>query len=134
MTFDKTVKPFVVWLSILLLAILNGGLREVVLIPALGNPQGLILSGVLLSALILVVTYFALPWLGWHSVAGYIVIGLAWLCFTLTFEFTFGYFIEAKTWSQLCDAYVFKDGNIWPVVLFTTAVAPYVTARFRGWS
>ena len=58
-----TVKAFALWLVILCGAVLNGVLREAALIPYLGKTAGLLVSGLSLSALILVVTYIALPWL-----------------------------------------------------------------------
>lgn len=77
------------------------------LIPALGKPPGLILSGILLSGVILAVAYCALPWLGRPPVATYVAIGIGWLCLTLTFEFTFGRLIQGKSWSQVLEAYTF---------------------------
>ena len=133
MTLAISFKAFVVWLGILMLAIVNGVLREAVLVPALSMSSGLMFSGALLSGLILAVTYFALPWLGRAPVITYVVIGIGWLCLTLIFEFTFGRIIQERSWSQLLETYTFKDGNIWPVVLFVTAVAPYVAARIRRW-
>ena len=134
MVLETAVKTFATWLGILVLAVANGMLREAMLIPVLGKPPGLILSGVLLSGLILLVAYFVLPWFGRTSIASYATIGLGWLCLTLAFEFAFGYLIQGKPWSQLLEAYTFKDGNIWPVVLLITAIAPYTAARIKGWT
>jgi hypothetical protein len=134
LVLEISVKAFAVWLGILVLAIANGTLREAVLVPALGKPPGFILSGGLLSGLILVVAYFALPWFGQAPIARYAAIGLGWLCLTLAFEFTFGHLIQGKSWAQLLEAYTLKDGNIWSVVLLVTAAAPYVAARIRGWA
>jgi len=134
LVLEIAVKAFAVWLGILVLAIANGMLREAILIPALGKPPGLILSGVLLSGVILAVAYFALPWLGRAPVARYVAIGFGWLCLTLGFEFILGRLIQAKPWPQIFEAYTFKDGNIWSIVLLITAVAPYLTARLRGWA
>lgn len=134
MVLEISAKAFAVWLGILVLAIANGTLREAVLVPALGTSPGFILSGVLLSGFILVVACFALPWFGRAPEASYAAIGFGWLCLTLAFEFTFGHIIQGKSWSQLLEAYTFKDGNIWPVVLLVTAVAPYAAARIRGWA
>lgn len=58
------LKALSIWLAILLLAILNGLLREAVLVPLWGPVAGLVASGLLLSVLILLVAYLALPWLG----------------------------------------------------------------------
>jgi hypothetical protein len=127
-------KALAIWFGILVLAVANGALREAVLIPVLGGVSGLILSGVLLSVLIFAVVYFSLPWFGPAPVASYIALGLSWLCLTLVFEFTFGRLMQGKPWSELLEAYTFKGGNIWPVVLLTVAAAPYVAARIRSWA
>lgn len=133
MTFGIVIKALTVWLGILVLAIANGILREAIIIPMLGQPLGFTLSGALLSILILVVAYLALPWIGRASGAIYIGLGLGWLYLTLVFEFTFGHLVQGKSWPELLDAYSFKDGNIWPVVLLAVALAPYAAAKIRGW-
>jgi len=134
MVLGIAVKAFAVWLGILVLAIANGSLREAVLIPAFGMLTGLVISGVLLSGFILAAAYFTLSWFGRRSVTGYTAIGFGWVCLTLIFEFTFGYFAQGKSWAQLLEAYTFRDGNIWPVVLVVAAIAPYVAAKIRGWA
>lgn len=57
------LKALLIWVGILVLAVANGVLRESVLTPLLGTPAALVLSGLLLSALIIGVAYFSLPWL-----------------------------------------------------------------------
>ncbi|MBK6614164.1 hypothetical protein [Ottowia sp.] len=127
----RIAKALAIWLVILICAVANGALREGLLILQLGKSPGLILSGVLLSALILVITFLALPWLGARRQAQLIGIGAFWLALTLVFELSFGRF-QGKSWATILEAYTFKDGNIWPVVLLVTAVAPYVAARLRS--
>lgn len=127
-------KALVVWFGILVLAIANGMLREAVLVPMLGKPGGLIASGIILSALILAVACLVLPWFGRSSMATYLAVGVVWLGLTLAFEFMFGYFIQGKPWPEIIQAYTFKDGNLWPIVLLTTAAAPYLAAKIRGWA
>ncbi len=133
MFLEIAVKTFAVWLGILVLAVANGLLREAVLIPALGKSPGLILSGVLLSGLILVVAYLALPWFGRVAVASCAAIGFGWLVLTLAFEFSFGR-LQGKSWTTLLEAYTFSGGNMWPVVLLITAAAPSIAGRLRGFS
>lgn len=127
------LKALTVWFGIVVLAIANGAFREAVLIPFTGAPGGLMLSGVLLSSLILGITYFSLPWFGRLPVSGYLAIGVGWLCLTLAFEFGFGRFVLGKPWPELFEAYRFTGGNIWPIVLLVTALSPYIAARFREW-
>ncbi len=128
-----TLKAFAIWIGILLLAIANGALREAVLIPKLGAPAGLILSGVLLSALIVVVAYLSLPWLGVRHPLHLWGVGIGWLFLTLVFEFSFGLW-QGKSWPALLQAYTFRGGNLWPVVLLVTTLAPTLAAKLRGWA
>ncbi len=124
-------KSFVIWIGILLLAIANGALREAILIPKLGAHAGLILSGVLLSALIVGVAYLSLPWLGAYRPSHLWSVGIGWLLLTLVFEFSFGLW-QGKSWPTLLESYTFEGGNIWPVVLFVTVLAPTLVAKLRG--
>ena len=133
MLFVIVLKALAVWAGIAVLAILNGALRDVVLIPKLGTAVGLVLSGVLLSALIFVVAYLSIPWLGARRPAELVGIGLGWLALTLVFEFSFGLW-QGKSWQVLLEAYTFKGGNIWPAALVVTALAPYLAAKLRGWA
>lgn len=127
------LKALVIWAGILVLAVGNGALRESVLIPGLGTPAALVLSGLLLSALIIGVAYLSLPWLEISRPRQLWSVGLGWLAFTLVFEFSFGLW-QGKSWSELLEAYTFRGGNLWPVVLATTALAPYIAAKLRGWA
>lgn len=126
-------KALVIWASILVLAVVNGVMRESVLIPEVGTPAALVLSGLLLSTLIIGVTYLSLPWLQISRPVQLWAVGLGWLALTLVFEFSFGLW-QGKSWPELLEAYTFKDGNIWPVVLAATVLAPYIVAKLRGWA
>ena len=125
-------KALAVWLLILLLAITNGVLRESVLLPLLGLPTGMLISGLVLCALILIVTYLALPWLAVHKRKQQWALGLFWLFLTLSFEFSFAA-LQGQSLVEILAAYTFTDGNLWPVVLVVTALAPRLMAKLRGW-
>lgn len=127
------LKALAIWTGILVLAVANGALREAVLIPRFGIPPALVLSGLVLSAAIIAMAYFSLPWLQIRRLWQFWAVGFGWLALTLVFEFAFGLW-QGKSWPVLLEAYTFKDGNIWPVVLAVTVLAPYVAARLRGWA
>jgi len=118
-----------VWVLILLLAILNGALREAVLLPRLGDPVAHLTSGMLLIVCILVASYLLVPRLGAQSPRQLIAIGLSWLALTLAFEFGFGLLVQGMSWADLFAAYTFRNGNIWPVVLLLTLGAPFLVGR-----
>ena len=117
-------KSLVAWLVILALAVANGALREIILIPVLGKTTGLVLSGALLSLLVALVSFAFVRLSHGITILQGLCVGASWLCLTPIFEFSFGRYIQHKSWSELLDAYTFKDGNIWPVVLLVTLLAP----------
>lgn len=119
-----------IWLLILATAFLNGALRELVLLPALGKLWAPLLSGVLLCACILAISGFLVPRLGALSRRQALLMGVAWLGLTLAFEFSFGRFVQHKEWPELFGAYTFQDGNIWTLVLAVVLGTP-LWARSR---
>jgi hypothetical protein len=125
------IRPFAAWLLILALAMLNGVFREAVLLPALGKPIALILSGLLLSLAILAVAVALARWLALDEPRRCFSVGLLWLCLTLVFEFGFGGMVQGRSWAEMLEAYTFKDGNLWPLVILATMFAPLVAARVR---
>lgn len=131
MTVLIALKALALWFAILVLAFLNGTLREFALIPALGKSPGLITSGLLLSVTVLLVAWFGAPGFGRMPAGIWWRVGAFWLALTLTFEFGFG-IIRHLTWDEMFAAYSFKDGNLWSLVLLVVLVAPRAAARRRG--
>lgn len=124
------LKAAAIWLLILVLAVLNGGFREAVLLPSVGEPLAFVLSGILLSLCIVVVSLVLVPRVGRLTTTQSLNLGLLWVVLTLMFEFSFGRVIQGRPWSELLQAYTFRDGNIWPLVLVVTFFAPLLAVRF----
>lgn len=117
------------WFLILVFAVLNGGFREAVLLPNLARPVAFGLSGLLLSLCIVTVAVVLARWLRLKGTARCLSVGLLWLCLTIGFEFGFGRLVQGLSWAEMQEAYRFKDGNIWPLVLVVTFLAPLLAAR-----
>ena len=126
------LRSFAAWLLILVFAMLNGGFRDAVLLPSLGKPAALVLSGALLSACVLIVAVVLATWLKLDDTARSLSVGSLWLVLTLAFEFGFGRLVQGRSWPEMLEAYTFKDGNIWLLVLVVTFLAPLVALRLRG--
>lgn len=129
MTASILVKAMVLWLLLAVFAVLNGSLRQYLLVPLLGPSTGLRLSGAMLSVIILLLSWLTLSWYGPLRSYQYWLIGCVWLVMTLLFEFGFGYFIAHKSWAELLDAYNLSKGNLWSLVLLATLVSPRLAAR-----
>lgn len=132
MTPVLALKAVTAWLLILFCAVLNGGLRQVFLVRRFGSVAAFVASGLLLCLLIIAVSIALVSWFGSLRAAQYLLLGLFWVCLTSAFEFGFGRFVQHQTWSTLLDAYTLKGGNLWPLVLVVTALAPLLAARVRG--
>lgn len=124
-------KVLAVWLGILVFAVLNGTLREAVLIPAVGKFAGMVSSGVILSTCIFLAAFFAAPWFGRRPATQFWLIGTAWLVLTLLFETGIG-LAQQRDFSELFRAYTFENGNLWPIVLLATLVSPWLAGLLRG--
>ncbi len=126
------VRASAFWCLILLLAIVNGGLREWLLEPVLGTTAGYALSGALLSACVLLVALLAAGRLGVRDPAGFWFVGLFWLGLTVIVEFALGLLVLRTPPEEVLAQYTFTDGNLWPLVLIVVAVSPRLAARLRG--
>jgi hypothetical protein len=120
-----------VWLLILVLAFLNRAARELFLIPRLGRAPGLFLSGILLSTLILAVALATVRWMRLRSTAEAWAIGGFWLAATLIFEFGLGW-AQGKPVRELLEAYTFRDGNTWSLVVLAMVLAPRLGFQCAG--
>jgi hypothetical protein len=128
-------RAVVIWLVMLVVASLNGALREAVLIPMMGAIVGRVISSLLLSVLILLLTYLSIRWIGPRSTRDAWVIGGLWVTLTLGFEFIAGHYLFGTPWSQLFEDYNVMRGRIWILVLITTGIAPRMFAgRVLRWN
>lgn len=125
------IRAFLVWLALLVLAVVNGGLREAWLIPRIGGAAGHAVSSLSLSGAILVVSWLTMGWIYPASARDAFLIGLAWLALTLAFEFLAGHYLFRKPWNELLVDYDIMSGRIWVLVLVTTMFAPLLTAYTR---
>jgi hypothetical protein len=125
-------RALAVWLVILLLANLNGALREVLLIRPLGPMAGRALSTILLSAIVFLVSWFTVGWIGPATAGDALRIGILWLVLTLAFEFLVGHYLFRQPWPALLEDYDLSRGRIWVLALLAVLTAPLITAHLKG--
>jgi hypothetical protein len=69
--------------------------------------------------------------LGNPSSAELIAVGLLWLVLTVAFESLLGHYVSGATWeTQLADYNILR-GRLWPLVLLTTFLAPWLCGHLR---
>jgi len=121
-----------IWGLLAIVAVLNAAVRELVLVPIIGEKLALPFSGVLLSILIFLTTLSMVPLLKISISSGYWLVGMVWVCLTLTFEYLFGHYIIGEPWDKLLTVFNILEGDLFLLALFTTGVSPYVAAKIRG--
>lgn len=123
------LKYIAAWFGMMVLAIINGGLRDWGYAPHVGD-----LRAHQLSTLILVVLfagYFRLLTAVWplKSAGQAWRIGGLWLLMTVAFEFGLGR-VAGKPWSELFHAYNLGAGQVWMFIPLFVLVGPYLFFRF----
>ena len=115
-----------------MIAFVNGGIRELFLVPRFGQHLANQLS-VALGCLALGSTIFLFVSRWPTSTAGAALrLGLLWASATVIFEFTFGRVVAHHSWERLLFEYRMDQGRLWPLVLLTIAVVPFVTQSLHG--
>src|SRR6476619_4798048 len=127
-------RALLAWLSILVLAVINGGVRQGFLIPRLGEKAGHIVSTLLLCLLVLAASWFLVPWVEPSGAGDTWVIGVLWVTLTLAFEFLAGHYVFGNTWARLLADYDLRSGRIWILVLVVTLFAPMIVWGVRDGS
>ena len=124
-------RALLIWFGILILANINGAVREVWLIPALGPKPGRALSTILLSGLVFLVSWLSITWIAPLTPRDALLVGALWLVLTLAFEFLVGHYVFHKPWSELTEDYHVLRGRIWPLVLLLVLFGPLCAGRLR---
>jgi hypothetical protein len=121
------LRASLVWLVFLVIAVSSGALREVLIAPWLGEQRaqqvGTLLVCLLLAGVIILFIRRERP-----APAVALVIGAGWTLMTVAFEFTAFHFIAGRPLSELLAAYDLSAGHLWPLVLFTELLTPWLSA------
>jgi hypothetical protein len=118
-----------VWMLVAVLMVLNGAVRELLLVRLVSRGSADVLSGALGLLIVLAATRpFLRPFAGMNRSA-LMRISVIWLVLTIAFEFGFGHYVDGKSWEALIGNYAIWRGRLWPVVLLTFVSSPFLWAR-----
>jgi len=114
-----------IWAVLLVLAIINGVIRNSVYAPKLGDYEGHVISSIIAIAYTLVMTYLFVSNVKLDvTKTDLLLIGAFWLIITIIFEFGFGHYVVQHSWTRLLADYNLLKGRVWSLVLLTTFLAP----------
>ena len=126
-----STRALLIWLIFVLLAMINGGFRQRVLIPLIGEQTGHVVSTIILSTAIVFITWSNLSWIGPATSGEAWRLGTLWLGLTVAFEFLVGHYLLHTPWTKLLADYNFLRGRLWILVLVSTFVSPVLAFRLR---
>jgi hypothetical protein len=123
-------KAIVAWVSMIPVAILNGGLRQALFVPAVGELRAHQLSVLTGSAAFFAVIYASMHRDATRQTDRWLVgLGAIWVAATIAFEFGFGHWVMGSSWSRLLADYNVFAGRFWVVVLAVIGLAPLAVKR-----
>ena len=126
-----TAKYALFWFPLVLVAIVNGIIRQELIIPISGDLIGHQISTVTFPLLFFgYVWLIARKWVIPTSKQAW-MIGLMWLAMTVVFEFGFGHYVMGHPWEKLLHDYNVFEGRLWVVILIATLVLPEMVRRMR---
>ena len=126
------LKYIIAWVPMVVIAILNGILRENLFTKYLTELRAHQASTASLIFFFVIYIWGVTRIWEPESQNQALWIGLIWLGMTILFEFGFGHFIMGHPWSKLFHDYNLLAGRIWVLVLVTLLLAPVILGRIRG--
>lgn len=129
---NMALRSFLIWCTLVLVAVINGAVRNASVTPRLGEQAGHVISTIIFCTAILLVTWLAIGWIGPTSPRAALLIGGGWVLLTVAFEFLAGHYVFGNPWNTLLADYNLFRGRVWLLVLVTSALAPLVAAHARG--
>lgn len=116
--------PLAIWVVMAIVAVINGGLREAVIIPRIGDYPGHVVSTALLVAAILAISFLFFSWTTIeYTQTELILVGVGWTVLTVGFEFLVGYLEETPV-SVTIGQYDVLAGQVWIAVPITLLLSP----------
>lgn len=125
------LKYLLLWFPMLLLAVVNGTLRELVYKKYTGELLAHQLSTVSLILLFGIYIYTVTGKAQLPSSKAALGVGLLWLILTLLFEFGFGRF-RGNSWEKLLYDYHIWEGRIWILIPCWVFIAPFIFYKWRN--
>ncbi len=113
-----------IWVVFLILAIFNGGVRDFLIKPVLGEFRSQQVSAVTAIGLFAIVTWIAHRVWPIESAGMAILIGALWMGMTVIFEVGMVVWIAKKPLSAVREQYDILSGNLWMLVPLALLVLP----------
>jgi len=119
-------KYILAWIPMLVIAIANGALRQLIIAKVMSEPRAHQLS-TLIGSLVMGIFIWLIVHI-WPPASGHqaLLIGLIWLGLTIAFEFYMGLVLQHRPLAQVLDQYNLFAGRVWILFLLWITLAPWL--------
>ncbi len=124
------LRALAVWWVIIAVESVHGTLRQLLLVPLLGDFRARQVSVLTGSLLIFLVAWLFVRWLGATGRRALLGIGLLWVVLTVVFEIALGRLLGFE-WSRLLEDYDLPHGGLMGLGLVAMFLTPLFAARQR---
>ena len=124
-------KAILIWVLIAFAETLHGIARVAFLNRRIGDRRARQISVLTGSAIILIIAWFAIPWIGVATVGRCLQIGLLWLSLMLAFDLLLGRLYFRLSWRRLLADFNPRRGGFLGLGMLVLLLAPLIVARFR---
>lgn len=126
------LRALAVWGAIIVAESVHGTLRTLFLEPAVGGPQARRISVLTGSALIFLVAFLFIRWIGARSPGRLLIVGTMWVLLTVAFELLLGRLLLDLSWERIFEDYDIRNGGLMLFGLAFMLLAPLIAARARN--
>jgi len=123
-------RALLVWLLMMVIETIHGVLRNLLLVPLVGDLRARQLGVFIGSALILGIAVLLIDCISPSSIRDLLMIGAMWLALTLAFEFGLGHAL-GRPWNALVADYDLTRGGLLSIGMVVLALSPWLAARIR---
>ncbi len=118
-------KHFLLWLPLIVIAFINGTIRQLIIAKYFNELRAHQLSTITLIILSSIFVFLIFPFLNIKNTKQAFLIGLLWVFLTVIFEFTLG-ITTKKSWAILFQDYNIITGHFWPIFLLCLFLLPFL--------
>ncbi len=125
------LRALAVWILLIAAETVHGIIRNVALMPIVGDFRARQICVFTGAAIIFGITYFCIQWICVVSKGQLFLVGAMWLVLTLLFEFGVGRFVLKLPWQRLAEDYNLAQGGLLPIGLVMLFLSPFFAAKLR---
>ena len=126
------VKALVSWVLIAVAETAHGILRVKVLNPRFGDRRARRFSVLTGTALILLIGWFVVPWVGPSSPEECLAVGALWLALMAAFDVGIGRFCFHLSWRRIAEDFDIRKGGLLGYGMAALFFTPLLIAGLRG--